>query len=241
MICSQEHFQLKNCKFRITNSFSDNFELYFKPAIKANSALGRGRPKGGLFIAWKKIHVRKAKRLECNNFRIQAIILEYESCKLLIINTYFPCDSQKLVLSVEESTELQKLLADISELKQKYSGKFDTAFILGDLNFDDNRFTGHTQAISNYFEKERLCSVWNLFPVDFTYAFGESRSTLDHFIISNTQANIILESGAVHDPENVSGHSPIYVKVNLLKANNPPEKICRKLMLNRAGSSPEQR
>ena len=241
MICSQEHFQLKNCKFRITNSFSDNFELYFKPAIKANSALGRGRPKGGLFIAWKKTHVRKAKRLECNNFRIQAIILEYESCKLLIINTYFPCDSQKLVLSVEESTELQKLLADISELKQKYSGKFDTAFILGDLNFDDNRFTGHTQAISNYFEKERLCSVWNFFPVDFTYAFGESRSTLDHFIISNTQANIILESGAVHDPENVSGHSPIYVKVNLQKANNPPEKICRKPMLNWAGSSPEQR
>ena len=185
--------------------------------------------------------MKKSTRLVCENFRIQAIILEYESCKLLLINTYFPCDSQKLVLSVEESSELQKVLVDISALKQKYSKKFDTAIILGDINFDDNRFTGHTQAISNYLEQERLSSVWNFFPVDFTYAFGESRSTLDHFIISNTQSNIILESGAIHDPDNVSGHSPIYVKVNLQKANNPPEKICRKPMLNWAGSSPEQR
>ena len=53
MICIQEHFQLKNCKFRISNSFSDTFDLYFKPAVKSNSELGLGRPKGGLFIAWK--------------------------------------------------------------------------------------------------------------------------------------------------------------------------------------------
>ena len=241
VICSQEHFQLKNCKFRIANSFSANFELYFKPAVKANSILGRGRPRGGLFIAWKKLHVRKATRLVSDNFRIQAVILEYESCKLLLVNTYFPCDSQKLTLSVEESADLQKLLADISDLKQKHSKKFDTSFILGDLNYDDNRFTGHTQAISNYLEQERLCSVWDSFPVDFTYAFGQSHSTIDHFLISNTQSNIILEAGAVQDPENMSGHSPIYIKVDLKKANNPPERIKRNPMLNWSGSTSEQR
>ena len=102
VICNQEHFQLKNCKYRIANSFSANFDLYFKPAVKSNSSLGQGRPKGGLFIAWKKIQVRRAKRLSCENFRLQAVILEYENCKLLLINTYFPCDSQRLVLSEEE-------------------------------------------------------------------------------------------------------------------------------------------
>ena len=77
----------------------------------------------------------------CEHFIIQAVILEYERGKLLLSNTYFPFDAQKLVLSDEESAELRRLLIDISGLKHKYSKKFDTAFILGDLNFDDNRFT----------------------------------------------------------------------------------------------------
>ena len=89
VICSQEHFQLKNCKFRIANSFSNNFDLYFKPAVKSNSALGQGRPKGGLYMAWKKIQVKKAKRISSDNFRVQAVILEYDNCRLLLINTYF--------------------------------------------------------------------------------------------------------------------------------------------------------
>ena len=109
VICGQEHFQLKNCKFRISNSFNNNFDFYFKPAIKSNNTLGKGRPKGGLFIAWKKIQVRKATRIVCENFRLQAVILEYDKCKLLLINTYFPCDSQKPLLSQEESDDLQKL------------------------------------------------------------------------------------------------------------------------------------
>ena len=40
------------------------------------------------------------------NFRMQALILEYENCKILLINTYLPCDSQKLVLSDSEAAEL---------------------------------------------------------------------------------------------------------------------------------------
>ena len=240
VICNQEHFQLKNCKYRIANSFSANFDLYFKPAVKSNSSLGQGRPKGGLFIAWKKIQVRRAKRLSCENFRLQAVILEYENCKLLLINTYFPCDSQRLVLSEEETAELQKLLIDISTLKEKFSKQFDTAIVLGDLNYDDHRYTGHAQAINNYLENERLCSVWDLSPVDFTFSSGNSRSIIDHFLISNTQSSIIQEAGVIHDAENMSGHSPIYIKVDLAKANNPPEKITREPRLNWSWSSPEQ-
>ena len=38
----------------------------------------------------------------------------------------------------------------------------------------------------------------------------------------------------------MSGHSPVYVKVDLAKANNPPERICRNPRLNWSCSSPEQ-
>ena len=241
VICGQEHFQLKNCKFRISNAFSDTFDFYFKPAVKANSTLGQGRPRGGLYVAWKKLQVTKTTRLACDNFRLQAIILEYMNCRLLLINTYFPCDPLKITLSDLESSELHNLLNNISSLKQQYSQKFDTHIVLGDLNFDDIRYTGHTQAVNNFLEKERLCSVWDSFPVDFTFASGESSSTLDHFLISNTQSSIVLDAGVMHDPENVSGHSPIYLKIDLAKANNPPEEIQRNPMLNWGWSSEEQR
>jgi hypothetical protein len=171
---------LKNCKYRISNAFSSEFDFFFKPAVKSNNILGKGRPKGGLYISWKKIQVRKATRLSTENFRLQAIILEYETCKLLLINTYFPCDSQKAVLSDTEAADLQCLLTNISSLKTKYAKKFDTAIILGDINFDNNRFTGHTQAVNTFLESERLSSVWDFFPVDFTFSSGTSFSTLDH-------------------------------------------------------------
>ena len=152
VICGQEHFQLKNCKYRISNSFSSDFDLYFKPAVKSSSELGRGRPKGGLYISWRKVQVRKATRLAVDNPRIQSVILEYQNCKLLLINTYFPCDSRNAVLTETEATELQKLLHDITSLKLKYANKFDTSLILGDLNYDDLRITGHTQALNNFLE-----------------------------------------------------------------------------------------
>ena len=155
IICGQEHFQLKNCKFRISNSFNNNYDFYFKPAVKPSNSLGQGRPKGGLYIAWKKIQVKKATRISSDNFRIQAVILEYENCKLLLINTYFPCDSQNVVLSNAETAELQIVLSSIHAIKNKYARKFDS-IILGDINYDDTRYTGHTLAVNTFLENERL-------------------------------------------------------------------------------------
>ena len=114
VICGQEHFQLNNCKYRVANAFNSDFELYFKPTMKSSEALSCGRPKGGLFIAWKKCQVKKVTRLTCENFRLQAVILEYEESRLLIFNTYFSCDSQRQVLTETESLELHNLLNDIS-------------------------------------------------------------------------------------------------------------------------------
>ena len=154
VICGQEHFQLKNCKFRISNAFSSEFDFFFKPAVKSSSSLGLGRPKGGLYFAWKKVQVKKATRISSDNFRLQAVILEYENCKILLVNTYFPCDTQKQVLLDEEAAELQSLLSDISFLKRKYVKKYDTAIVLGDINYDNLRYTGHTQAINNLVQSQ---------------------------------------------------------------------------------------
>ena len=87
-----------------------------------------------------------------------------------------------------------------------------------------------------------MCSVWDFSPVDFTFSAGNSRSTIDPFLISNTQPSIIQEAGVIHDSETMSGHSPIYIKVDLAKAiHNPPEKVSRNPRLNWSRSTPEQR
>ena len=76
---------------------------------------------GGLYIAWKNSQVRKGIRIASENFRLQAVILEYQDCKVLLINTYFPCDSQKIILTNDESVELQNLLNEIDSIKEKYA------------------------------------------------------------------------------------------------------------------------
>ena len=191
-------------------------------------------------MAWKNIQVKKSTRISVDNFRIQAVILEFEYCNLLLFNTYFPCDSRKAVLSNEETEKLQNLLSDISSIKEKYSKKYGTSIIAGDINFDDNRYTGHTAAINTFLEQHRLCSAWDSFPIDFTFSFGQAVSTIDHFFISNSNLNILLEAGVLHDPENLSGHSQIYVKIDLVKASNPPEKLSKPPRLNWGRSSTDQ-
>ena len=46
VICGQEHFQLKDSKYRVVNAFNSDFEVYFKPALKSSKVLTCGRPKG---------------------------------------------------------------------------------------------------------------------------------------------------------------------------------------------------
>ena len=94
--------------------------------------------------------------------------------------------------------------------------------------------------VSTFLERERLCSIWDLFPINFTFSSGQSCSTIDHFFISNTQQGIIFGAGAIHDPENLSGHSPVYLKIDLAKANKPPEKISRNPRLNWGRLSEDQ-
>ena len=195
VLCGQEHFQLKNCKYRIANSIDDSFDSFFKPAVKSDLILTKGRPKGGLFIAWRKSQVKKATRIVCKSFRLQAVILEYSDCRLLIINTYFPCDNQKLILSESEAVERQNLLADIMSLQHKYVDSYDVSIILGDLNFDDTRYTGHAQLLHNVMERENLRSVWDIFPVDFTFTSGNAFSVLDHFLLDSTKTKNKVDSG----------------------------------------------
>ena len=63
LIFCQEHFQLKNCKYKKRNALNSEYEFYFKPAVKDFTILSAGRPKAGIFKALKKSILKKVTRV----------------------------------------------------------------------------------------------------------------------------------------------------------------------------------
>ena len=87
----QEHFQLQANAFKIQNAFKD-FNSLILPATKNNKTINCGRPSGGLSILWRSALNSQIKPILIpNSNRIQAIEIY---SKLILINCYFPCDTQ---------------------------------------------------------------------------------------------------------------------------------------------------
>ena len=125
-------------------------------------------------------------------------------------------------------------------MKIQHTKYYDISIIVGDINFDNNRFPGHTQAVNNYLDEKGLSSVWEFIPVDFTFSTENSFSTIDHFLISTNHSCMILDAGSIHDSKNMSRHCPIYLKVDIKMARNLPEKNIRNPKPSWSLSTPEQ-
>ena len=62
-----------------------------------------------------------------------------------------------------------------------------------------------------------LISLWQEHPVDFTHldTDNKSTSTLDHFLVSPSLLPLVSGCGVIHRGDNMSRHSPIWLKINL--------------------------
>ena len=115
------------------------------------------------------------------NFRIQAQILNFESSRLLWLNTYFPTDPGGELF---EEEELLGLLTDIENVID--SADFDDILWNGDLNYDPSRTSGFVRKVSRFLSRLGLVSVWETFPVDYTHIHTDFKftSTLDDFVVN---------------------------------------------------------
>ena len=86
----------------------------------------------------------------------------------------------------------------------------------GDINTDFNRKSKYVDIVREALDDLDVKSVWNKFPVDFTFCSPTDTffSTIDHFLASQSLEDIIKDAGVIHLGDNVSGHSPIYLKLN---------------------------
>ena len=62
-----------------------------------------------------------------------------------------------------------------------------------------------------------LISTWTDHPIDFTYCSptDTSFSIIDHFFLKDDFKECINDAGVIHLGDNASGHSPIYLKINV--------------------------
>ena len=93
----------------------------------------------------------------------------------------------------------------------------DQMIFQGDLNTDLNRNTKYVEFVRDALYDLDLKSIWTTFPIDFTFCSPTEAtfSTIDHFAINEGLENFVNDAGVLHLGDNVSGHSPIYMKLNL--------------------------
>ena len=212
LISLQEHFLMSRSLKKIEESLPDNLCIYSVAAFKEFD-IRRGRGKGGLSMIWPKRLDKYITRLPIKTSkRVQACMLNLPGCRILWLNTYFPTDPQTQNF---DDTDLRETIAAIKAILD--NNEHDEVLWQGDLNADFLRNSKYVQVVKEAIEEINVKSVWNKYPVDFTYCSPTevSFSTIDHSLVTETLDSSIKDAGVIHLGDNVSGHSPIYLKLNI--------------------------
>ena len=106
IVAIQEHFIFERNLAKIEKLLPKDLVVYSIGSFKDNSRIKRGRGKGGLSLVWHKSvdHITSRIQVAKNN-RLQALMLDLPGGKILLINSYFPKDTQS------EGYDEQDLLA----------------------------------------------------------------------------------------------------------------------------------
>ena len=83
------------------------------------------------------------------------------------VNVYFPTDPRILNFDESELLEVQAELEAVME-----GGGYDGCVVSGDFNYDARRNSGFARAMAAFLERVGLVSVWERFPIDFTFLHG---------------------------------------------------------------------
>ena len=132
--------------------------------------------------------------------------LHFGDWRLLWVNVYFPTDPRILNFNDSELLEVQ---AELEAVLQ--GGGYDGCLVGGDFNYDARRNSGFARSMANFVDRVGLVSVWEKFPVDFTYLHTDHKSSsiLDNFYVNEELMQYVEAAGVLHLGDNPSGHAPI--------------------------------
>ena len=210
----QEHFKSSKTTDKY---FRDKFPGYYSVIVPGHRSPGQdtGRAKAGLGQLCSKSLAVKRDRVTSKNYRVQAQVLHLPTTTVLWINTYLPTDPQQRNF---DDTELQNSLTEVDNI---ITNTVHDDIVWGsDLNWDMARNTQFAQIVSRFMERFSLTSLWSQHGVHHTFEQicrngRVSHSTVDHFVLSPRLLPLVLECGVIHRGDNLSVHSPIWVKLRV--------------------------
>ena len=159
ILCNQENFILKGNSYKIRKALPGSLTIV-KPALK--NSHDKGRPKGGMFIAIPDSLKNYVKDVSPVFWRTQAIVININRFKTLVINSYFPTDPRTVAF---DDSELLETLHSINLVIEQ--NEFEKILWLGDINTDFIRRTGHVNCVRNFVEEKQLRKAWDSYRVDF--------------------------------------------------------------------------
>jgi hypothetical protein len=121
-----------------------------------------------------------------------------------------PTDPQ--TVDNHDPTALVKLLREVEEIMT--STEYSDVVWAGDLNWDMQRNSHFSVIMRNFVARMELESLWTHHKIDFTHMHtdNKSTSTIDYFLLSPRLFQQISGAGVIHRGDNLSRHSPIWVK-----------------------------
>lgn len=223
LIAIQEHWLLGKNKSRINNILPNDLVIFSVGAFKDHKQIRRGRGKAGLAQIWHQSvdHLITRLSLPVTN-HVQGVIVKFPTAKILWVNAYLPCDPGT---DYFDETELRQTLNGIVWLIQ--NSDHDNILLSGDFNADFSRSSRFAEIVKEFMNTYQLISSWENYPIDHTFESPgtDSTSVIDHFLHSKTMSTSISEANVIHRGDNISGHSPVYMKLEsqyLEKKVRPP-------------------
>jgi len=206
----QEHW-LSDSQLALFSTLDHNF-LFTGVSGFGNIDVLSGRPYGGCAILWRSDIAANVKVLDVCSNRVCAVRLRLDSCCLLLVCVYMPCEGDD-----SKTDEFANQLAVIESIVES---NLDCHVIVGgDFNVDFSRKWCHTEMLSSFCESNGLhpavCHVNNT--VDYTYHFNMNRfNTIDHFLLSGAlYEKAVNQVETLHEVDNTSDHEPLMLRLHL--------------------------
>ena len=167
-----------------------------------------GRPYGGCSFLYKKSLGPSIICIDVGRDRVCCIKLNTKFGMLYIFNVYMSCDTT----SNDHIEEYNYVLSCISTCL--YQNEVEYCIIAGDLNTDLIRHSsGNTISLHSFIEHEHLAYVLKLISNNVYHTFTSikyTKSLIDHFIISQSLSNCIIDYYTLDSIDNLSDHIPLF-------------------------------
>ena len=171
-----------------------------------------GRGKGGIAILWKDNFKGMIKKINCISKRLCAIEVILENFKFIILNVYMPTDPGSGNHDIPDFNEV------LNEISIILSNADTQNFIIGgDWNSDISRDTVQSKTFLSFVRNQSLslCLNYNNAKVPFTFHNENSRSTLDHFILTNNLFSSVSKYESLFLVDDFSDHVPIKLELSI--------------------------